>query len=123
MSLQVRHLETNASCLAEDVMQKSAIIQQHYMDVKDNVVDVMPSPKQSRSGAKRVLGGLASSFRTGKEEESQKEVIAKMQRVLEETLMKNIHLQKNLEQLVGELNDTQKENERLKERLGIEVET
>jgi hypothetical protein len=36
MSLQVRHLETNASCLAEDVMQKSAIIQQHYMDVKDN---------------------------------------------------------------------------------------
>ena len=58
------------------------------------VGDVMPSPKQSRSAAKRVLGGLTSSFRSGKEGENQKEVIAKMQRVLEETLMKNIHLQK-----------------------------
>lgn len=58
------------------------------------VGDVMPSPKQSRSGAKRMLDGFASPFRGAKEDGNQKEVIAKMQRVLEETLMKNIHLQK-----------------------------
>lgn len=54
----------------------------------------MPSPKQSRSAAKRVLVGLGSPFRGTKDVGNQKEVIAKMQRVLEETLMKNIHLQK-----------------------------
>ncbi|XP_062522248.1 GRIP1-associated protein 1-like [Corticium candelabrum] len=118
---KIRHLETNASCLAEDVIQKAAIIQQHYMAVKDKVGDVMPSPKQSRSGAKRMLDGFASPFRGAKEDGNQKEVIAKMQRVLEETLMKNIHLQKNLDDLVGELSQTQEENTRLKERLGIET--
>eukprot|EP00118_Oscarella_pearsei_P008812 m.47241 g.47241 ORF g.47241 m.47241 type:complete len:855 (+) comp33771_c0_seq6:68-2632(+) len=110
---RVAHLETNASSLAEDVLQKSAIIHQHYMDTKSRVGDWAHSPKQQRSAAQRMLTSLASPFKSAKGEQNLKEAVFKLQRVVEETLMKNIHLHQNIDMLVGEVARLQEENNRL----------
>ncbi|XP_065829343.1 GRIP1-associated protein 1-like [Oscarella lobularis] len=120
---KVAHLETNASSLAEDVLQKSAIIQQHYMDSKSRVSDWAHSPKQQRSASQRMLSSLMSPFKAAKggglhDQQNLKEAVFKLQRVVEETLMKNIHLHQNIDMLVGEVAKLQEENNKLLAGLG-----
>jgi len=91
---RVNHLETTGSALAEDVMQKSEIIKSYFMDTKADHY-----PPQRRS-----MVDKTSPLRWGRgKEETLSEINRKMQRALEETLMKNIHLQQNVEMLTTEL--------------------
>ncbi|XP_065909551.1 GRIP1-associated protein 1-like isoform X2 [Dysidea avara] len=99
---RVSHLENTGSALAEDVMQKSAIINQYFME---NKADHEQMDKQSQHGS---IGQMISPLKLmqrmrGSTSESLQETNRKMQRALEEALMKNIHLQKNIDMLSSQL--------------------
>jgi hypothetical protein len=102
---KVNHLESTSSSLAEDVLQKSTIIQNYYMETKaDHVMSSATggggvskmSPMRLMNWAKGPSGGSS---------ETMAEINRKMQRALEETLMKNIHLQKNIDMLTSQSTD------------------
>ncbi|XP_064399801.1 GRIP1-associated protein 1-like [Halichondria panicea] len=102
LEARVSHLENTGSALAEDVIQKSEIIKSYFMANKADHSPVVPkrSPTDKMSPMRLVnwaKGGGA------KGDEVLAEINRKMQRALEEALMKNIHLHENIEMLTTEL--------------------
>jgi hypothetical protein len=92
---RVNHLETTGSALADDVVNKSEIIKSYYMH---NKADHTP-PRRTvadKMSPMRFLGATSK-------EDTLNEINRKMQRALEETLTKNIHLQENVLMLTAEL--------------------
>ena len=100
---RLQYLESTGSALAEDVINKSEIIKAHYMEGRGD--HHTPS-----SGSKMVASRLMSPMKLipwGKEKEEGGggggEINRKMQKALEEALMKNIHLQQNVDLLSSQL--------------------
>jgi hypothetical protein len=93
---RVNHLETTGSALAEDVMHKSEIIKSYFME---NKADHTPPPRRTVADKMSPMRLLAARNK----EDTLNEINRKMQRALEETLTKNIHLQENVMMLTAEL--------------------
>ncbi|XP_071815812.1 GRIP1-associated protein 1-like isoform X2 [Apostichopus japonicus] len=103
---KVRHLEESNSCMAEDLLRKSAIIETHVMGRK--LVD----PGRSSSPAAEKKSAAATSLNKLKEyisapnstdSDGMKDMNQKLQIMLEETLTKNMHLQQDIEMLSSEV--------------------
>eukprot|EP00112_Aurelia_sp_Birch-Aquarium-sp1_P011792 Seg2480.2 transcript_id=Seg2480.2/GoldUCD/mRNA.D3Y31 product="GRIP1-associated protein 1" protein_id=Seg2480.2/GoldUCD/D3Y31 len=89
---KVRHLEENSSTLVEDVMRKTEIIQNYVRDTKP---DLHPETVRKRNMTlKEKMKDSLSIGKQGKSGDMLKEMNTKMQRLLEETLEKNIQLEK-----------------------------
>ncbi|XP_028408032.1 GRIP1-associated protein 1-like [Dendronephthya gigantea] len=98
---RVRHLEENGSAMADDLMRKNAVIQHYAMEAKfDNSKDIS-SPQESNFKSR-----MKGTFNIGKQEILLKDMNKKLQNMLEETLMKNIQLQKDIDILA----DNQRSN-------------
>ncbi|XP_074647012.1 GRIP1-associated protein 1-like isoform X2 [Tubulanus polymorphus] len=103
---RVAHLEASTAAMAEDLLQKTAVIEHYVMESR--IVDVVAcdhpknnhpqSPSQEKITLKRVM-----DFVKDKGDENLKEMNRKLQRMLEETLTKNMHLEKDLETLSQEV--------------------
>ncbi|KAG8227892.1 hypothetical protein J437_LFUL008206, partial [Ladona fulva] len=81
--------------MAEDLMKKAELIKFYCMDIRTG--EHQPN-NSGRKGVKRL-----SEFLKGSEGESMQESHARMQRMLEETLTKNMYLQRDIEHLSKEL--------------------
>ncbi|XP_019851975.1 PREDICTED: GRIP1-associated protein 1-like [Amphimedon queenslandica] len=105
---KLNHLESTSSSLAEDVIQKSTIIQNYFMENKADH-SATTSSSQSTSHAKMSPLRLMQWAKTPAKEDTMAEVNRKMQRALEEALMKNIHLQQNVDMLSTQLQKEEKD--------------
>ncbi|XP_006812622.1 GRIP1-associated protein 1-like [Saccoglossus kowalevskii] len=92
---RVNHLENSNACMADDLMKKSAIIQAYVMDRSE----MTPSTPERKTTLHKMLDLVKGD----ESEISAKEFNKKLQRMLEETLTKNMHLQKDIEMLSDEI--------------------
>ncbi|KAF2364834.1 hypothetical protein FHG87_004413 [Trinorchestia longiramus] len=114
---QLQHLEASAAAMAQDLITKSTIIQ-HYC------INVSPSPRSTRaaapvgggdtpSGVRKVLSrlrevgegvaGNVAEMATGSKEEASREMNRRLQALLEETLLKNINLHRDVDLLTQQV--------------------
>nr|XP_022300217.1 GRIP1-associated protein 1-like [Crassostrea virginica] len=92
---KVRHLETSNAAMAEDLIQKSQIIQHYVMEQRRETKQPVQEDKLT---LKKVID-LVNKH----EDQNLKEMNRKLQNMLEETLTKNMHLQENLEMMSQEI--------------------
>lgn len=93
---RVRHLEENGAAMADDLMQKSLVIQAYVME---NKADTTPQRRRSLTLKEKMMDKL----KLHNNEELNREINAKMQRMLEETLARNVQLQQDVDLLSKEL--------------------
>ncbi|XP_013382148.1 GRIP1-associated protein 1 [Lingula anatina] len=98
---QVNMLESSNAAMAEDLIQKTAVID-HY--VKEGRPEYVHTPKDEKLTLNRVV-----DFVKNKGDENLKETNRKLQRMVEETLTKNMHLQEDIEKLSQELHRVQQQ--------------
>ncbi|XP_055882316.1 GRIP1-associated protein 1-like [Biomphalaria glabrata] len=89
---KVSHLETSNACMAEDLLNKTSIIE-HY------VMNSRAGPKHSNSHEDKLTLKKVMDMVNKNSEHTQQtqDMNKKLQSMLEETLTKNMHLQKDLE--------------------------
>ncbi|CAH1784285.1 unnamed protein product, partial [Owenia fusiformis] len=92
---RINHLEESSAGMADELLKKQALMQHYAMETR---TDHIASPQTEKMSIKRVL-----DFVKDKGEESQRDLNRKLQRMLEETLTKNMHLEKNLEDMSQEV--------------------
>ncbi|XP_041129722.1 GRIP1-associated protein 1 [Polyodon spathula] len=101
---KVKHLEVSCSSMADDICNKSAIIETYVMDSR---IDVSGAAAGTHGGhaahpERGILGAvLRDLVKPG--DENLREMNKKLQNMLEEQLTKNMHLQKDLEVLSQEI--------------------
>ena len=101
---KVQMLEISAAAMADDLVKKSNIIQFYCMEGKSDLRKEQSTTTPSKSvekikNVKKVMDLLVHPDQVAQ----QKEEVQRMQRMLEETLTKNMHLQKDLEHLSQEV--------------------
>ncbi|KFM80948.1 GRIP1-associated protein 1, partial [Stegodyphus mimosarum] len=92
---KVNHLEMSNEALVDDVLKKTALIQFYCMEGRS---DPHTSVVQDKLTIKRIV-----DFIKDRGDENLRETNRRMQRMLEETLTKNMHLQKDIETLSNEV--------------------
>lgn len=92
---KVNHLEMSNEALVDDVLKKTALIQFYCMEGRS---DPHASVAPDKLSIKRIV-----DFIKDRGDENLKEINRRMQRMLEETLTKNMHLQKDIETLSNEV--------------------
>lgn len=92
---KVRHLENSTAAMADDLIQKSQIIQHYVMEQRRETKQPVQEDKLT---LKKVID-LVNKH----DDQNLKEMNRKLQNVLEETLTKNMHLQENLEMMSQEV--------------------
>ncbi|XP_040356621.2 GRIP1-associated protein 1 isoform X4 [Ixodes scapularis] len=97
---KINHLEVSNSSMADDLVSKTAIIQYYCMDSK---YESAMAHHQAGSTPEKLTVKRLVDFIKDKGDENLKEMNRRMQRMLEETLTKNMHLQKDLEVISQEL--------------------
>ncbi|XP_076344298.1 GRIP1-associated protein 1-like isoform X6 [Tachypleus tridentatus] len=95
MEEKINHLEVSNAALADDLVKKTEIIQYYCMEGRAEHHHITPHDKLT---VKRVV-----DFIKDKGDENLREINRRMQRMLEETLIKNMHLQQDLEKLSNEV--------------------
>ncbi|KAL4226241.1 regulation of modification of synaptic structure [Mactra antiquata] len=94
---KVRHLETSTSAMANDLIEKSKIIAHYVMESRtDNKHHT--NQNEDKISLKKVLDLVNKS-----DEQGLRDMNKKLQNMLEETLTKNMHLQKDLEMMSQEV--------------------
>ncbi|XP_071960617.1 GRIP1-associated protein 1-like isoform X2 [Antedon mediterranea] len=100
---KVRHLEESNSSMADDLLKKTAIIETHVMERR--TLD----PSRTATPEKNMALKKMMKFVKGTDDDhNAKEMNHKLQIMLEETLTKNMHLQKDIEMLSTELSSLSK---------------
>ncbi|CAN7989180.1 unnamed protein product [Ixodes hexagonus] len=97
---KINHLEVSNSSMADDLVSKTAIIQYYCMESK---YESAMAHHQAASTPEKLTVKRLVDFIKDKGDENLKEMNRRMQRMLEETLTKNMHLQKDLEVISQEL--------------------
>lgn len=101
---RLQMLENSAAAMADDLVKKSNIIQFYCMEGKQDHVkkeaSASSTPSEKMRSVKKRLDLLVNPDQV---EAQQKEELQRMQRMLEETLTKNMHLQQDLEHLSQEV--------------------
>ena len=109
---KVAHLEEGNAAQAEELCSKAAIIERYVEQSRSNVVVTEAGGNAAGSNGvasevERISAAVKARFgelvKTQEAKESSKAVQKNLQRMLEETLMKNIHLEQNLLLLTTEL--------------------
>ncbi|XP_048239058.1 GRIP1-associated protein 1-like [Haliotis rufescens] len=95
---KVSHLEMSNACMADDLLKKTAIISYYVMDSRS---DRRPSHSHNHD-EKLSLNKILEVIKKGDDQEL-KDMNKKLQRMLEETLTKNMHLQQDLEMMSQEV--------------------
>lgn len=95
---KVNHLETSNACMAEDLLQKTAIIEHYVMNTH------LGGRRQTQNAddSKLTLKKVMELVKSGDHSELH-EMNKKLQLMLEETLTKNMHLQQDLEMMSQEV--------------------
>ncbi|KAK3587541.1 hypothetical protein CHS0354_004828 [Potamilus streckersoni] len=93
---KVSHLETSNAAMAEDLLQKAKVIEHYVMDSRTDTRQ-HHSYSEEKLTLKKVLDMVS------KDDQGMKDMNKKLQNMLEETLTKNMHLQKDLEVMSQEL--------------------
>lgn len=105
LTQKVQMLEHSSAAMADDILRKSDLILHYCMEGKADP----PAPvnkKESVSAQERIKNVrkvMDLMVNPDKVEAQQKEDLHRMQRMLEETLTKNMHLQQDLERLSQEV--------------------
>ncbi|XP_021348656.1 GRIP1-associated protein 1-like isoform X2 [Mizuhopecten yessoensis] len=97
MEEKLSHLEMSTGAMAEDLITKTKIIEHYVMDSRTD-----PKPHSASHEDKLTLKKVLDLVNRS-DEQGLKEMNRKLQRMLEETLTKNMHLQKDLEMLSEEV--------------------
>ncbi|WAR25116.1 GRAP1-like protein [Mya arenaria] len=87
MEEKVRHLETSTAAMANDLLEKSKIIEHYVMEKRTDTKHLVPEEKIS---FKKMLDIVKS------DDQGLRDMNKKLQNMLEETLTKNMHLQNNV---------------------------
>ncbi|RMX52930.1 hypothetical protein pdam_00010954 [Pocillopora damicornis] len=95
---KVRHLEENGAALADDLLKKSAIIQAYAMETKVGPIAESPAKSSPAASISTLKEKIRSPFGKAKPENTRK-----IQLMLEETLTKNIQLQRDVDSMSKEL--------------------
>jgi len=112
---KARFLEENLGSLNEELVRKTGVIQYYVTKTKQNVPSEHLTPERDKSN-RRQSGVLGSLMRSGHDnQELSAELLTKMQAVMEETLLKNVQLQKDMATLANETGLLQKSVSALKE--------
>ncbi|XP_063436616.1 GRIP1-associated protein 1-like isoform X2 [Mytilus trossulus] len=112
---KVSHLETSNSAMAEDLIQKTKIIEHYVRDTGTKNDAKIHPPQDDKITLKKVLDLVNKS-----DEQNLKDMNKKLQRMLEETLTKNMCLEQNLEAMslevvrLSKLQPADVHNEKLK---------
>ncbi|XP_015914424.2 GRIP1-associated protein 1 [Parasteatoda tepidariorum] len=93
---KVSHLELSNEALVDDVLKKTALIQFYCMEGRSE--HHASGSSQDKLTIKRIV-----DFIKDRGDENLKEINRRMQRLLEETLTKNMHLQNDIEVLSNEV--------------------
>ncbi|KAL8611201.1 hypothetical protein ACOMHN_013632 [Nucella lapillus] len=100
---KVNHLETSNGCMAEDLLQKTAIIEHYVMNTHSAGGRRHSQHQQSGEDNKlATLKKVVELVKSGDHGELH-DMNRKLQLMLEETLTKNMHLQQNLEMMSQEV--------------------
>lgn len=111
MDERVNHLQVDLDRIAKESQEKSKIIEFYCMEGRsDHASGHSVHNSVDKLTVKRVV-----DFIKDRGDESQKEINRKLQRLLEETLTKNMYLQKDLESMSNELVKLQSERQLTKE--------
>ncbi|CAC5366976.1 unnamed protein product [Mytilus coruscus] len=116
---KVSHLETSNSAMAEDLIQKTKIIEHYVRDTGTKNDAKIHPPQDDKLTLKKVLDLVNKT-----DEQNLKDMNKKLQRMLEETLTKNMCLEQNLEAMslevvrLSKLQTVDAHNEKLKEETG-----
>ncbi|XP_023222811.1 GRIP1-associated protein 1-like [Centruroides sculpturatus] len=102
---KINHLEMSNAAMAEDLMKKTSIIQYYCMEGRGG------EPNSHLISHDKLTVRRVMDFIKDKGDENLRERNRRMQRMLEETLTKNMHLQKDLEFLSNEVSRLNKINE------------
>ncbi|XP_052781589.1 GRIP1-associated protein 1-like [Mya arenaria] len=94
MEEKVRHLETSTAAMANDLLEKSKIIEHYVMEKRTDTKHLVPEEKIS---FKKMLDIVKS------DDQGLRDMNKKLQNMLEETLTKNMHLQNDLEMMSQEI--------------------
>ncbi|KAK7499497.1 hypothetical protein BaRGS_00009149 [Batillaria attramentaria] len=95
---KVNHLETSNACMADDLLQKTAIIEHYVMSTHS----AGRRQSQHADDSKLTLKKVMDLVKSGDHSELH-EMNKKLQLMLEETLTKNMHLQQDLEMMSQEV--------------------
>ncbi|XP_050411928.1 GRIP1-associated protein 1 [Patella vulgata] len=96
---KVAHLEMSNACMAEDILRKTAIIEHYVMESRpDHRRLSNHHPHEDKISLKKVLDLVNKG-----EDNELKDMNKKLQNMVEETLTKNMHLQKDLEMMSNEV--------------------
>lgn len=88
---KARFLEENLALVNEDLVRKSKVIQ-YYVNKTKLVVTPEQAEKEGKN-ARRQTGVRGSLLRAGNDQDLSTELLAKMEAVLEETVLRNVQLQ------------------------------
>ncbi|XP_076095187.1 GRIP1-associated protein 1-like isoform X1 [Mytilus galloprovincialis] len=116
---KVSHLETSNSAMAEDLIQKTKIIEHYVRDTGTKNDAKNHPPQDDKLTLKKVLDLVNKN-----DEQNLKDMNKKLQRMLEETLTKNMCLEQNLEAMslevvrLSKVQPADAHNEKLKEDTG-----
>ncbi|XP_060574380.1 GRIP1-associated protein 1-like isoform X1 [Ruditapes philippinarum] len=94
---KVRHLETSTAAMANDLIEKAKIIEHYVMESRTDMKHNNSQP-DDKITFKKVLDLVNKT-----DEHGLREMNKKLQNMLEETLTKNMHLQKDLETMSQEV--------------------
>lgn len=94
---KVRHLETSTAAMADDLLEKSRIIEHYVMESRTETKQHTPV-HEDKISLKKVLDLVNKN-----DDQGLRDMNKKLQHMLEETLTKNMHLQQDLETLSKEL--------------------
>ena len=98
---KVQMLQNSASAMAEELMKKNSLIQHYCMEGRKSVPTTPSSTSFAEEAVKRkqiIMKKMSTLLKDSDEDEVQR-----MRNMLEETLTKNMHLQKDLENMSMEV--------------------
>ncbi|KAH3818751.1 hypothetical protein DPMN_120476 [Dreissena polymorpha] len=94
---KVRHLETSTAAMANDLIEKAKIIEHYVKDSRTDTKQSVTHHIEEKLTLKKVLDIVKS------DDQGLRDMNKKLQNMLEETLTKNMHLEKDLETMSQEV--------------------
>jgi len=120
LKLRLQHAERQVKMLELEVHRKTAIIQYHvvrHMKTGAATSQDMDSNKTQRAQQDGIMAALYRSANDGMSNAVQAEIALKVQAVLEDALVRNIQLQKDMDTLADDLLRTENERDELEKRV------
>lgn len=115
LELKVRELTDSVDHLKQDVAQKELVIHKHILETKVEGRSTPEMENERIKKAKKLNGNFLKVLGNRKIESITLEGYQKMETILQETILKNIQLQSDVQALGEEINRLLEENKKLKQ--------